>query len=479
LVALPLVAALPTLLSGGAVAAQSLAEVERRAAEWAEENVGSAHELLERIVNINSGTRNHDGVRAVGRAFVERLRGIGFEADWIEVQPEVDRAGHVLATRQGAAGAAGRRLLLIGHLDTVFEEGDAFDRFVRDGSIATGPGVADMKGGAVVLLYALEALERAGGLDGATITVLYTGDEESVGSPRDLARRAMVDAARASDVVLSFERGFIVDGEEFATVARRGSSGWTLEVDAKQAHSGRIFSEADGAGAINEISRIIHAFYTELAGEEYLTFNVGSMVGGTDVTYDPMTQSGTTFGRTNVIPNRAIARGDLRTISREQLERTRARMREIVARHLPRTTARIEFRDGYPAMSPRASNYAVLEEYSRAGVDLGLGPIRPLDPGLRGAGDVAFGRARPARRRFARSGRVGRPGLVRSPDPARCGADPSSYAGSGSRAVSGRRLSRHSRTRGRLISVAPRRTLQGSFKRHPSVSRRHRLGRSS
>ena len=378
--------ALAASITVGALSAPPLAAQD--ISSWVDANVSGAHELLERVVNVNSGTSNHAGVRAVGDIFLRRLRAIGFDADWVDVKPEVDRAGHVLATHEGEGD--GRAVLLIGHLDTVFEEGDAFDRFVRDGSIATGPGVVDNKGGIVALVYALEALHATGGLDGADVTVLLTGDEESVGRPVDVARAHMVDAAEASDVVLSFERGFLLDGEPYATVARRGSSGWTLAVDAKQAHSGRIFSEADGVGAINEVARVIHRFYTELAGEQYLTFNVGSLVGGTDVEYDGITQSGTTFGRTNVIPRRAVARGDLRTISQEQLSRIRRRMREIVSRSLPRTSSEIVFRDGYPAMTPRDANYALLEEYSAASEALGLGPIKPLDPGLRGAGDIAF-----------------------------------------------------------------------------------------
>lgn len=383
-------AAVCAFLVSTPLAAQEEDEIIAQVSSWTDANVGAAHELLETLVNINSGTSNHDGVREVGALLVDRLAAIGFVAEWAEVQPDVDRAGHVVANHDGTAMFSGRDVLLIGHLDTVFEEGDAFSRFERAGTIATGPGVADMKGGAVVLLYALEALHQAGALDGSAIRVLYTGDEERVGTPRELARLHMVEAAQASDVVLSFERGFIENDQPLATVARRGSSSWTLRVKGKQAHSGRIFSEADGVGAINELARIIHEFYSELAGEEYLTFNVGSTVGGTEVDYDEAAQAGTAFGRTNVIPNAAIARGDLRTISQEQLESTRARMREIVSRHLPGTSAEISFRDGYPAMWPDEANYDVLTEYSRASSDLGLGRVQPLDPGSRGAGDIAF-----------------------------------------------------------------------------------------
>ena len=378
------------LVAVSAAPAFAAGQVPDGLATWVDSNVSDVHALLERVVNINSGTSNHAGVREVGDIFVGRLAAMGFDANWVDVKPDVDRAGHVWATRAGSSGATGRKVFLIGHIDTVFEEGDAFDRFTREGSIARGPGIVDDKGGSVLLLSSLEALHAVDGLDGAQITILLTGDEESVGRPIEAARSHMIEGARASDVVLSFERGFLLDGEPYGTVARRGSSGWTLTVEGKQAHSGRIFSEADGVGAINELSRIIYQFYDELAGEEFLTFNVGSMVGGTEVEYDPVTQSGTTFGRTNVIANRAIARGDLRTISQEQLARIRSGMSDIVGRSLPHTSATIEFRDGYPAMSPRDANYALLEDYSAVSQELGLGSVGALDPGLRGAGDIAF-----------------------------------------------------------------------------------------
>ncbi len=363
------------------------AAVMRDVSAWTETNNDAVHALLEQVVNINSGTQNHAGVRAVGDIFSERLAAIGFDVQWLD-QSEVDRAGHVLARREG--DGSGRTVLLIGHLDTVFGPEHPFDRLVRNGSIATGPGVVDDKGGIVVMVSALEALAAADALDGTTITVLLTGDEEDVGDDQLYARRAMVEAARASNVILSFERGFRDGNEDFGTIARRSSSGRTLRVTGREAHSSRIFSEADGAGAANELARILHTFYEELADEEYLTFNAGTVLSGTEISFDPESQDGEALGRSNVIPAQALARGDIRTISNEQLERTRARMREIVADHLPGTSAEIVFTNGYPAMSPAPGNYALLEEYSALSEALGLGAIGALDPSRRGAGDIAF-----------------------------------------------------------------------------------------
>lgn len=113
--------------------------------------------LLERMVNQNSGTLNLPGVRAVGEMIRPELEALGFQVGWLEMA-ETARAGHLVATLAGP----GRNILLIGHLDTVFEVDSPFQTFVRDGDTATGPGVGDDKGGVVVILSALRAMQAAG-----------------------------------------------------------------------------------------------------------------------------------------------------------------------------------------------------------------------------------------------------------------------------------------------------------------------------
>jgi glutamate carboxypeptidase len=243
-----------------------------------------------------------------------------------------------------------------------------------------------MKGGDVVILYALKALQAAGALRDLNITIVFTGDEEHPGEPLDEARRALIEAGRQSDVALGFEGGNRAD----ATVARRGASGWRVTATGHQAHSAGVFGEAAGYGAIYEVARILDAFRTQLAGEQYLTFNSAIIVGGTDVTYDTTAISGTAASKLNIIPQRAIAHGDLRFISDSQLQRTRRRMRDIVAQHLPGTDATITFRDEYPAMSPTPGNARLLAVYDSASRALGYGAVAALDPGRRGAGDISF-----------------------------------------------------------------------------------------
>jgi glutamate carboxypeptidase len=365
--------------------AMELSSVEEQIREYVEQHNPEAVALLERVANINSGTINPEGVREVGKVFESELDALGFETRWIPMPEEVGRAGHLFAERKGNHG---KRLLLIGHLDTVFEKDSPFQSTERVGGRLRGPGVADMKGGDVVMLFALKALHRVGALEGTTITVALIGDEEKPGRPISVVRGDLIEAAKRSDIALGFEGGV---GGKNATVARRGFAGWMLEVAGQRGHSSRIFSPAFGDGAIFEMARILNAFREDLGGEQYLTFNPGVVLGGTAVEFDPETAKGTAFGKSNVIAQTVTVQGGLRFISEKQKKRAQARMREIVSQSLAGTSAKIHFNeDEYPAMSPRKGNYALLQAFDEVSRDLGRGAITPIDPGARGAADISF-----------------------------------------------------------------------------------------
>ncbi|MDP6561111.1 MAG: M20/M25/M40 family metallo-hydrolase, partial [Candidatus Binatia bacterium] len=336
--------ALSTFLLLGA--ASPISPVEQRVMDHVDAHTEEAIRLLETTVNINSGTMNLEGVQEVGRVFESEFSALGFETSWVPMDT-VERAGHLVAERKGSRG---KKILLIGHIDTVFETDSPFQRFERMGSMAAGPGVEDMKGGIVVIIYALKALDSVGALEDTTIRVVLTGDEEDTGDPLDISRGPLLEAAQASDVALGFEGG--VGGTGTATVARRGFTGWELEVKGKAGHSSLIFKEDFGSGAIYEVSRILNAFHEELRGDQYLTFSPGIILGGTTSEYDVVQSRGTAFGKTNVIPETVVVAGDLRFISERQRESAKDRMRTIVARNLPLTSAAISFQDSYPAMAP-------------------------------------------------------------------------------------------------------------------------------
>src|SRR6266550_1423228 len=336
--------------------------------------------FLEKAVNINSGTFNLPGVRAVGRLFEPEFTSLGFESKWISLPDAVGRAGHLFAERKGSKG---KRILLIGHLDTVFEgEGE---KFVSLDTLAAGAGSADMKGGDVVVLYALKALQSVGALDDTRIVVAFMGDEEDAGPLHLVSRQPLIDVAKRSDVALAFE-----EDAGKGTVARRGMSGWQLVVSGRQAHSSGIFSPGSSYGAIYEAARILNTFRERLSSEQYLTFNPAVIVGGTDVTYDSTKISGTAAGKDNIVAPRAYARGDLRFISQDQLLKAREAMRVIVADHLPGTLATITFEDGNPAMPPTKGNLALLALEDSVSRALGQGPVEALDPGRRGGGDISY-----------------------------------------------------------------------------------------
>ena len=373
-----------TLVSFSAQA-QKLNRTERKIVDKVKSLDGSSLSFLEKVVNINSGTLNLEGVKEVGTVFDQAFQEIGFQTQWIDMPAEMNRAGHLFASIEGKKG---KKLLLIGHLDTVFEENSPFQTFEKiNDSIAYGPGANDMKGGDVVVLYALKALADLNLLKDSSITVAFTGDEESTGKPLSISRKDLIEAGKKADIALGFENA---TGFSNATIARRGASGWSVEVEGKRAHSSGVFNDRVGAGAIFEMSRILNAFYEEVRGEEYLTFNPGTLLGGTFVDYNKQTSSGEVFGKTNVVAQKAIVNGGLRFISEEQKETARAKMREIVSKNLPQTSATINFTDSYPAMGPTEGNAALLKKLSDVSEDLGFGAVSGYDPGRRGAADISF-----------------------------------------------------------------------------------------
>jgi glutamate carboxypeptidase len=340
--------------------------------------------LLQRIVDINSGTMNFAGVRRVGDVLRAELDSLGFTTRWVDGAP-FHRAGHLVAEHPGP----GAKLVLIGHLDTVFEPTSQFQKFERiDDSTARGPGIIDMKGGDVIIVAALRALKAAGLLPRLNITVVYDGDEEDAGAPLTEARRALIEASRGAAAAIGFEDG--PGDPHLAVISRRGDESWTLRTTGTPAHSSQIFQKEVGAGAVYEATRVLSEFYRQLGGERYLTFNPGLALGGTAVKLDSTGVAGSAEGKSNVVAEHMTVVGDLRTISPEQLARAKQTMQTIVAAHLPHTSAELSFEPGYPPMAPTAGNRRLLALYDRVSRDLGLWPVTAVDPSKAGAADVSF-----------------------------------------------------------------------------------------
>jgi glutamate carboxypeptidase len=315
------------------------------------------------------------------------LEQLGFKTAWIDLPPDMRRAGHLVATREGKQG---KRLLLLGHLDTVFEADSPVKKWERKGDRVSGQGVNDMKGGNRILLEALRALHTAGALDNTSITVMFTGDEEAPGKPVAVSRAEMIRLAERSDMVLAWEATVLDDeGKATATVGRRASSMFLLDVKGKQGHSQGVFSADAGYGAIYEAARILDGFRVKVV-EPDLTYSPGIILGGTQVEYDDAMARGTATGKSNVIANTATVKGDLRYLDYAQRDRAHKTMREIVSQNLPGTSASIEFTELYPPMAVTPGNLEIMEVYSHASEDAGLGPVKALPAGQRGAGDIQF-----------------------------------------------------------------------------------------
>jgi glutamate carboxypeptidase len=364
--------------------AQSLTKQEGEVARLIDQDAPAAIQVLEKFVNTNSGRYNPAGVIAVDKQIELQLQALGFSTHWISMD-SVQRAPHLLAERRGNRG---KRILLIGHADTVFEPSSPFQRFERQGNMALAPGGADMKGGIVIMMSALKALHAVGALENSSITVFLAGDEDSAGEPTSISRRDLIKAGKQSAVALCFEPDNQVGGKDTVSTARRGAATWELTVKAKSGHSSTIFSENVGDGAIFELSRILAAFHDTLR-EPNLTFSVGLVLGGEGAKADAA-GNGSASGKFNVIPGDALARGDIRALTPEQLSRVKDKMQSIVSKNLPGARAELHIEEKYPPMAPTEGNKAVFAALNGVNRSLGVPEEEEIDPMLRGVGDISF-----------------------------------------------------------------------------------------
>lgn len=365
--------------------AQSISTTEQNIIDTVNRNFDSQIDFLRDTVNINSGTMNISGVEKVGLLYQQALKSIGMDTKWVKLPTSMQRSSHLIASAITGKADKKNDILLIGHLDTVFAKNSDFQKFKQDGNTISGPGVTDMKDGNSIIVYALKALYQQNLLNNANVRVIFNSDEESIGQPIAVSRAPMIKLAKKSDYALSFESGW----QNAATIARRGTTSWKLSVDAKRAHSSGIFSENTGAGAIFETSRILNAFYSQIRGESGLTFNPGIIVGGTQIKANDQSNL-SAFGKTNIVAETAVVKGDMRFISNEQREAVKDKMKKIVAINLPKTSASIEFNDGYPAMVARKENKQLLSIFSKVSEDIGYGSVTAFPAEKRGAGDSAF-----------------------------------------------------------------------------------------
>lgn len=296
----------------------------------AEQYKAEALKLLERLVNIDSGSGYEPGLTQVRDIAVDELKQLGFG---IELVPDkVANSSHVVATLKGTGKA---KILLMAHMDTVFKAGSAAERpfHIKDGR-AYGPGVADDKGGVVAAIYALKILKKQGFNDYAQITVLLDASEES-GS--ETAYELIRKTAKVHDVTLNLEPGRAADG---LVVWRKGSAKASVEVKGKASH----------AGVAPELGRNAAM---ELAHQVLQLGELGDAEKKTTINFTVL-QAG---DRANVIPDQASAKADVRAASPEEFDRIEKDLARVSANKLiPETEVTTSLQRGLPPMPQTAES---------------------------------------------------------------------------------------------------------------------------
>ncbi len=302
--------------AGEIVAKQTqLTANEQQMVAWVEQRQDKILDTLKTHVGMNTGTDNVPGIDQYRALLATELSQLGFATREHESAPlpvvsceggTVAVANHLVATRQGNKA---NRILLNGHMDTVFSAGDEYQSLTvaEDGTLR-GPGVLDMKGGIVVMLYALRALDASGRLDNANMTVLFNSDEE-IGS---LASRPLIEElARQHDVGLVFEGS----GDNRFTRSRKGLGQVRLKVTGRESHAGG--AHEDGVSASLELAHKVIEIESLTDYERKNTVNVGVMRGGE---------------KRNTVPGCADAYIDLRYPTAQDGEALAASIETIVAK---------------------------------------------------------------------------------------------------------------------------------------------------
>ncbi len=323
-------------------------EMAEAAAGWLEGRLEEMEQALAALVEVNSFTDNPEGGRKVGALLREAFQVPGLSA---EVVPSTRFADHLVFRSPGRAGL--RPVALIGHLDTVFPPGK-FEGYRKDGALRRGPGVLDMKGGLVVIAWALKALAASGGLEALPPLRLVVVSDEEVGSPE--GQGVIRNVIGGAESCLVFESGRAAD----AIITRRKGTGAVKAVaHGRAAHAGNAHQE--GANAILALARFIDAVQQMTDYSRGVTVNVGRVVGGQ--------------GK-NTVPDRAEADVDLRFCTRADGEELVRRFHEAAARAcsgVPGTRLELSGGVGREPLERTEDSAALLSAYGACAHASGLG----------------------------------------------------------------------------------------------------------
>lgn len=324
--------------------------LEEKITEWLATQQDAMVALLREIVDIDSGSYNKPGIDAVGAVIQRFMATHEIPVETLQQQKHGDCLRAVVPW-DGPAGNAGGNIVMMGHRDTVFPDGETTRRpFTIIDGIAYGPGVADMKAGLVMNCFLLAAFAKFGGSP-APLVGLFTGDEE-IGSPEG---RAVIEAeARRARVVFNSEPGRVSGN---VVTGRKGGIFSSFRITGRAAHSGGAFTS--GISAIEELARKIQAIHALTDLERGITLNVGLVSGGQSV---------------NTVAPWAQGEIDLRYIHPEDRENILARIGAIIARsHVPGTHAEWTIRGEFLPLTQTPAAKKLFELYVDAAAASGFG----------------------------------------------------------------------------------------------------------
>ena len=300
-----------------------------------------------------------------------QLSDLGFKVQWIPMD-EVERAGALVAehpcpNRVNAASACCSSATWTPCLRRPVRSRPT----VCKGNIGTGPGINDMKGGLVDMLFALKAMQAAGVLKQTEITIVLSGDEEAHGEPASISRRDMIAAAKHSDLALEFEGTPRVDGIFYGSISRRSSITWQIRTTGETGHSSGIFSQRIGLWRHLRAHADTGCIPSAVAGSE-LTYNVGMVVGGSSIHVDEARQQRHNYRQGQRRRSYGLRQRrhphDLQPTVRAGGEKDAGHCRPASSQD----RATINFGEGYPAMAPTAQSRALLGILNQANASLGF-----------------------------------------------------------------------------------------------------------
>ncbi|HUA76433.1 MAG TPA: M20 family metallopeptidase, partial [Acetobacteraceae bacterium] len=318
---------------------------------WLNGQLAAMIALLREIVSIDSGSYNKPGIDAVGAALRHFLESHGIVVETIPQKKHGDCLRALVAPGVAAGAAtANAKIVLMGHRDTVYPDGEVDRRpFTLMDGIATGPGVADMKAGLVMNAFILAAFARCAGAPGPLVG-LFTGDEE-IGSPEG---RAVIEAeARDARAVFNSEPGRLSGN---VVSRRKGGVFMVMRIAGKAAHSGGNFT--DGISAIEELARKITAIHALTDLDRGITLNIGLVSGGQSV---------------NTVAPWAEGQIDLRYVNPPDRDEVMAKIEALVAQSfVPGTSATIEIRGDFLPLTESEASARLLALYTKAAAASGF-----------------------------------------------------------------------------------------------------------